>query len=254
MPDLEEYFKNVQLAQLFKRLGAGKPEILAGTVQHFTFKEGTRRDRIVVDYFGECGINQIVDTVSEFLLAEPQLAKDGRILDVGAGSGFFTAKIAKKVRAKLPNVDWYAMDLTPVMLRSLAKKNAHIAPFLGMAENIRSSIREARTFFRIPYKFDAVFSTLMLHHSLHPEKVFESIKTVLKKNGKAAVLDMFEHDFEEFKAEMGDIHLGFKPESIYEMARKQFAKVKVEKVSGIRCECSGRSTEIFIAKMQDGHR
>ena len=254
MPDLEEYFENVQLARLFKRLGVKDPRILAETVQHFSVKEGTRRDRIVVDYFGECGINQIVDTVSEFLLAEPQLVKDGKILDVGAGSGFFTAKIAKKVRAKLPSVDWYAMDLTPAMLRSLAKKKGQIVPFLGIAENIRGSIMEARMFFKIPYKFDAVFSTLMLHHSLQPDRVFESIKTVLKKNGKAAVLDMFEHDFEEFKTEMGDIHLGFKQESIYEMARKHFAEVEVEKVSGIRCECSGRSTEIFIAKMQDSLR
>jgi len=40
----------------------------------------------------------------------------------------------------------------------------------------------------------------------------------LKKNGKAMVVDLCEHGFEEFKTEMGDVHLGFKPENIYRMA------------------------------------
>jgi hypothetical protein len=50
---------------------------------------------------------------------------------------------------------------------------------------------------------------------------------------------------------MGDVHLGFKPENVYEMARKYFSEVKVEKLPGICCECSGRSARIFVAVMQN---
>ena len=30
---------------------------------------------------------------------------------------------------------------------------------------------------------------------------------------------------------MGDVHLGFKPKNVYEMAKKHFSTVKVEKIS-----------------------
>jgi hypothetical protein len=50
---------------------------------------------------------------------------------------------------------------------------------------------------------------------------------------------------------MGDIHLGFKPERIYKMAKRYFPTVKVEKLPGIHCKSSGRSAEILVATMQN---
>ena len=248
---LEKYLRNLQLEQLFRKLGASNPEILAKEIEHFTTKEAEKRDKIVINYFGENGVNQIVSTITKILLVSPKLPAKAKVLDVGAGSGFFTVKIAEKIHAKLPKVSLYAMDLTPAMLLSLAKKKANITPFIGIAENIESSIKEAKKFFNIPFKFDAIFSTLMLHHSTQPEKVFKSLKQALKSKGQAIVVDLCEHGFEEFKTEMGDVHLGFKPENIYKMARKYFSEVKVEKLPGICCECSGRSARIFVATMQN---
>ena len=172
-------------------------------------------------------------------------------MDVGAGSGFFTAKIAEKIRQKVPNVKFCAMDATPAMLLSLAKKKLGITPFLGIAENIEASTKEAKAYAEIPDKYDAAFSTLMLHHSVKPEKVFESIKNILKKDGKAVILDLCQHKFTEFKTEMGDIHLGFDIHDIRKMAKTQFSRVDVWKMPGIGCSCSGRSAEIFIATMQN---
>jgi len=241
----------LQLERLFKKLGASDPKILAETVEHFTTKEAEKRDEIVIGYFGRKGINRIVNTIAQYILKPPNLPPNLQILDVGAGTGFFTIKIAKKLQAKIPRFSLYAMDLTPAMLSSLAKKNANITPFIGNAENIQGSIEQARNYFNIPYKFDAIFSTLMLHHSTQPEKVFKSFKVALEKNGKAVIVDLCEHDFKEFKTEMSDVHLGFKPENVQEMAQRYFSKVKVEKMPGICCECSGRSAEIFVAFMQN---
>jgi SAM-dependent methyltransferase len=219
-------------------------------VKHFTTKEAENRDRIVIDYFGENGINRIDDSITEFLLADPRLAVDANVLDAGAGSGFFTAKVEDRIRSVLPKVNFYAMDLTPAMLCVLAR-NTDITPFIGLAENLRGSMLEARKHFRIPLKFDAVFSTLMLHHSVRPEKVFESISQVLKKNGKAVIIDLCTHKFKEFKEEMGDIHLGFNPQTIKRMASIFFSSVEVRKIPGISCKSSGRSAEIFVTTLQN---
>jgi SAM-dependent methyltransferase len=247
--NVENYLKNLRLEQLFKELKASNPEALARTVQHFTTNEAEDRDKIVINYFGEPAISKMVDDITRSLLEPPEPPPYARILDVGAGSGFFTIKIAEHTRADLPNASFYAMDLTPAMLLSLAKKKADITPFIGTAENVAGSIRQARKSLQIPLKFDAVFSTLMLHHSTQPEKVFESLRTALKKNGKAVLVDLCEHSFEEFRADMGDVHLGFKPERIREIASRYFQSVRVEKMPGIRCKSSGRSAEIFVAAL-----
>ncbi|MGB9854472.1 MAG: methyltransferase domain-containing protein [Candidatus Bathyarchaeales archaeon] len=247
--DFEKYLKNLDLSMLFEKLGALDPEFLAREVEHFSLKEAARRDEILISYFGEESLDKIVDRIVEFLFASPQLPTDAKVLDVGAGSGFFTVKIAEKVRTRLPKVSFYAMDMTSAMLLSLVEKGADVQPFIGLAENLEGSLKEARRYFDIPYKFDAVFSTLMLHHSVKPEKVFKSIRKVLREDGKAIIVDLCEHGFEEFKTEMGDVHLGFKLEEVAKMAGNAFAEVRVEKMRGICCECSGRSAEIFFAYM-----
>jgi SAM-dependent methyltransferase len=248
---LEEYLKKFSAYTFLGKVGVSNSEVFVKEVEYFTIKEARKRDKILIEYFGCKGVNLIVKTVTNLLFAPPQLSTNAKVLDIGAGTGFFTAKIAEKVRDRLPNVSFYAMDITPAMLISLAKKNLNITPFVGIAENIRESIKEARKHFNVPNKFDAVFSTLMLHHSIQPEKVFKNLKEVLKKNGKAIIVDLCEHEFEEFRKEMGDVHLGFKPESIYEMAKMYFSNVKVETLPGICCKCSGRSAEIFVAFMRN---
>jgi ArsR family transcriptional regulator len=249
--DFEKYLAQLKLDKLFEELGASDPETLAKMVKHFTTKEAEKRDKIVLGYFGQHGINRIVKTITQFLLGHPNLPRNAKILDVGAGTGFLTVKIARKIRAELPDATFYALDLTPAMLLMLAKKNVKIKPFVGMAENIQTSIKQARKYFNIPTKFDAVFSTLMLHHSTSPENVFKSLKTILKKNGKAVIADMCEHSFKEFKTEMGDVHLGFELRSIREMAQRYFKRVRVEKIPGICCQSSGRSAEIFVAYLHN---
>lgn len=246
----KEYVQNLQLEQLFRRLKAPNPALLAREVEYFTVNETGERDRRILGYLGENGINQIINTIYGFLFAPPRLPPNAKVLDVGAGTGFFTVKLFNMARQKLPRACFYAMDATPAMLMSLAEKSDTITPFVGIAENIRGSIKEARKHLKVPCKFDAVFSTLMLHHSVEPEKVFQSIKEVLKSRGKAVIVDLCKHDFEEFRTEMGDIHLGFDLESISKMAHKYFSRVKIDKIGGTRCECSKRSAEMFAAFMK----
>lgn len=245
----EEYLKNLDLNKLLHKLGASDSELIAREVSHFTVKEAMCRDEILVSYFGEAGLNRIVDRIVELLFAFPELRADAKVLDVGAGSGFFTVKVAEKVRSVFPKASFYAMDMTPAMLLYLVEKNADVHPFVGLAENVEGSVKEARRYFEVPEKFDAVFSTLMIHHSAEPQKVFQSLRRVIEEDGKAIVVDLCKHSFEEFRKEMGDVHLGFNLEEVVEMARKVFREVRVEKMPGICCKCSGRAAEFFFAYM-----
>ena len=242
--NFEDYLKSVNLQQLFQKLGAANPAVLAKTVEHFTVKEAEKRDKIVLGYFGEAGVHRIVEAVTE-QLKPIALRKGSNILDIGAGSGFFTAKIAERI----PQAKFYAMDATPAMLQTLNKKQLGITTFLGIAENIQASITEAKPYAEIPPKFDAAFSTLMLHHSVQPADVFKSLKNVLKKNGKAVILDMCEHTFTEFQTEMQDIHLGFNLEAVRKTAQQHFTNVTIAKMPGISCSSSGRSAELFTATL-----
>jgi ubiquinone/menaquinone biosynthesis C-methylase UbiE len=203
----------------------------------------------VLSYFGEDGVERIVESIVRCLFSPPKLRENAKILDVGAGSGFFTLAVAEKLRQHLPEASFYAMDVTPAMLRLLVRKTSQVTPFLGVAENIRGSLEYASRYLRVSERFDAIFSTLTLHHCPDIEKVFQSVKEAVDIHGKAVFVDLCKHSFKEFREEMGDVHLGFEPELIKRLAEKHFSKVQVEKMPGICCKSSGRSAELFIALM-----
>jgi len=247
---LARYLETTDLRSLLLELGAQNIELVVEEIKHFTEKEAEKRDKIVLDYFGKNGVEQIVGAIATQLTSPPKLKPNAQILDMGAGSGFFTTKAAHKLKKHLPNASFYAMDATPAMLLALAKKGGEITPFFGIAENIAGSIRNAKKYTEVPAQFDAVFSTLMLHHCPDVYKVFQSLRQVLKRSGKAVIVDLCTHPFTEFRAEMGDLHLGFEPEEVKKTARKVFSRVSVEKLPGICCESSGRCAELFVATMR----
>lgn len=249
MSTFEDYLKNVKLRELLEELKVRRIETYMKVVKHFTEKEVERRDKIVLSYFGETGIERIIDSIVYGLLSPPKLRKKARILDVGAGSGFFTTKVFDRVRRHLPEATFYAMDLTPAMILRLARNTPEITPFLGVAEDVRGSVEQAKRYLNIPEKFDSIFSTLMLHHCLDVANVFESFKKAVEADGKAVVVDLCKHYFEEFREEMGDIHLGFEPKLLEEMAEEYFSTVQVKKIPGICCTNSDRSAELFVVVM-----
>ena len=246
---LKDYLVSVDLPRLLEELDVSDAKRLLQTVEHFTEKEANKRDQIVLSYFGERGVNLITESILNRLLAEPELRSDARILDIGAGSGFFTLRVARRLRPHVPKASFYAMDITPAMLMVLAKKDNYITPFLGLTEHMTQSVKQARKYVQIPEKFDAMLSTLALHHCLNVESAFEGMRDLLDDHGKVVIVDLCTHPFEEFKAEMSDIHLGFEPSWIREIGAKFFPRITVEKMPGICCKSSGRSADLFISLM-----
>jgi len=244
------YLKTVDLPKLLHKLGVQDVDLVAREIHHFTKKEAEKRDKIVLNYFGEDGVKRIVNSIANCLSTRPKLTPDAKVLDMGAGSGFFTVRVAHQAKKLLPNVSFYAMDATPAMLLALEKKEEAVTPFFGIAENIIGSIRIAGNYAVIPKRFDALFSTLMLHHCPDINKVFRSVRQALKTTGKAVIVDLCTHPFTEFRDDMGDVHLGFDPEQIEQAADRAFSKVAVRKLPGICCSSSGRSAELFIATLK----
>ncbi|MGP8124823.1 MAG: class I SAM-dependent methyltransferase [Nitrososphaerales archaeon] len=218
--------------------------------KHFTEDEAEHRDEIVIGYFGKEGISRIVDSVVGEIVSHP-LSHPPAMLDVGAGIGTFTIPIASRVRMQWPSSEFYAMDLTPAMLEVLARRTNRITPFVGLAESIPESIEQARSHVAVPRTFDFVVSTLMLHHCPDVKKVFLSFQKVLEPGGRAIIVDLCEHQFVEFREEMGDYHLGFKLSETEALASETFGDVSVEKLPKMcSCSASGRTADLFICVMR----
>lgn len=66
---------------------------------------------------------------------------------------------------------------------------------------------------------------------------FKMCKTLV--HSKFSVIDLCKHNFEEFKTELGDIHLSFDMESINEMAQRNFSRIEIKKL------------EAYAASVQD---
>ncbi|WP_456396566.1 class I SAM-dependent methyltransferase [Thermococcus sp.] len=219
IPGIEE------IRTFLERLGFDEKALneLIEQIEYFE-TEAPERDDIVRDYLRDECIETIVnDIVEEILKLNSESIK---LLDVAAGSGFFTERVKRKLEEKGIKVQVYGFDITPSMLRRLKEKG--ITPIWGVAEKIRGSIEIANEHYgiNVPKEFDVVLSTLAFHHFLKPEEVLRSMKSVLKEGGRAIIVDVLKHEHEEFKETLKDTHLGFSLEEIRKMGSRVFRHVE----------------------------
>ena len=219
IPGIEE------IRTFLEKLGFGEEDIneLVGQIEYFE-REAPERDDIVRDYLRDECIETIVNDIVEEIL---KLSRESiKLLDVAAGSGFFTERVKRKLEEKGIKVEVYGFDITPSMLKRLKEKG--IIPIWGVAEKIRESIMIVNEHYglNVPKEFDVVLSTLAFHHFLKPEEVLRSMKSVLKEGGKVIIVDVLKHEHEEFKETLKDTHLGFSLEEIKEMGSRVFKKVE----------------------------
>ncbi len=231
IPGIEE------IREFLERLGFDEKAVneLVEQIEYFE-TEAPKRDDIVRDYLRDECIERLVEEIAREVL---RLGRKGvRILDVAAGSGFFTERVKRKLEEKGIKVEVYGFDITPSMLKRLKEKG--ITPVWGVAERIRDSIRIANDHYGldVPEKFDVVVSTLAFHHFLNPEEVLRSIRDVLEDGGKAVIIDVLKHGHDEFKDTLKDTHLGFSIEEMREMGLRVFRNAEVRPL-GLHCEVDG---------------
>lgn len=104
------------------------------------------------------------------------LPLDGRVLDVGCGTGLLLERIGETE----PRIERWGVDLSPDMLAVAAERLA------GRARLVRADAGA------LPFageRFDAVVSSSALHHWPDPRRVIDEMIRVLRPDGQLVLTD-----------------------------------------------------------------
>ena len=107
------------------------------------------------------------------------LKPDAVVADLGAGTGYFSVRLARMV----PKGRVYAVDVEPDMVKYLGERAAREK--LGNMVAVRAAPGDAR----LPAKADLVLLVDVYHHIGERERYFRSLAGSLKPGGRLAVID-----------------------------------------------------------------
>lgn len=107
------------------------------------------------------------------------LPPDAVVADIGAGTGYFSARLA----TMLPKGRVFAADIEPSMVRHLAERAArdglsNLTPVRAQADTPG-----------LPAKVDLVLMVDTYHHIEGREHYFRGLRTLLKPEGRVAIID-----------------------------------------------------------------
>ena len=108
--------------------------------------------------------------------------KGERILEIGAGSGFFSKHISDLIgeKGRLIVADPSLEQLDEV--KKLARSNIDVIQFVQFGSEIVNLEKD---------KVDAIWSFGAMHHVSQKRKSFENMKRILKKDGRIVIADVF---------------------------------------------------------------
>lgn len=113
------------------------------------------------------------------VMAVLALKPDAAVADLGAGTGYFSMRLAHFV----PQGRVYAVDLEPAMVKHLAAR----AKEMGLA-NV-TAVQGAPDDANLPAKVDLVLLVNVYHHIEVREQYFARLRRSLKSGGRVAVID-----------------------------------------------------------------
>jgi ArsR family transcriptional regulator len=125
------------------------------------------------------------------------------VADLGCGTGPAAAALAPCV-ARVIGVDQSSAMLKAAHRRTAALENVELRR--GSLEAIPIADGEC----------DGAVMILALTYVEEPAAVLKETARILKKGGRAVVVDLLPHDRESFRHEMGQLHPGFEPREIEE--------------------------------------
>src|SRR6516225_11625387 len=113
------------------------------------------------------------------LLDALHLERTARVADLGAGTGYFSARIAKRV----PNGKLFAVDIEPDMVRYLRERaqREHLSVLVPVLATAESS--------NLPEPVDLILVVDTYHHIDHRIAYFARLRESLRPNGRLAIVD-----------------------------------------------------------------
>jgi cyclopropane fatty-acyl-phospholipid synthase-like methyltransferase len=107
------------------------------------------------------------------------LARDARVADIGAGTGYFTVRLAKAI----PNGTVFAVDIQPEMVGYLQKRVE-----TEQLSNVTTVLADAVSA-NLPKPVDAMLIVDTYHHIPNRRGYFSGLKKSLTPAGKVAIVD-----------------------------------------------------------------
>lgn len=123
------------------------------------------------------------------------------VADLGCGPGDVLAQVAPWVKKAI------GVDREPAMLEAARRR----LQGLGAVELREGALDDVPL---APGEVDAALLMLVLHHVDAPEAAVASAARGLKPGGRLVIVDMVEHDREEYRRSMGHRHTGFAPNRV----------------------------------------
>lgn len=113
------------------------------------------------------------------VIAALNVADDAAVADLGAGTGYFTVRLAQA----LPRGRVYAVDLEPDMVRHVEQRARQMN--LGNVTAVLAAGDDAR----LPARVDRVLVVNTYHHIEAREAYFRRLAEALKPGGEIAIID-----------------------------------------------------------------
>ena len=172
-------------------------------------------------YDGEKSRTQNVDNIAQTIIDELSLSKEMHIMDFGSGTGLLLSQIAPYVG------EITAIDISPSMIGVLKSK----------METIDSKLKIMQldlTKERLDTKFDAIISSMTIHHIEDVQDIFNKFYSFLNDNGSIAIADLDVEDGSFHSEDTGFFHNGFDRNEFLSFAKNAgFKDLKIQTASVI---------------------
>lgn len=161
-----------------------------------------------------------VDTIADGILKEISFSDTIKIMDFGSGTGLLLANIAPHVK-KIT-----AIDISSSMNKVLRSKQV----------DCELDIREMDlTTQDIDDTFDAIISSMTIHHIDNVKELFKKFYSLLADNGAIAIADLDTEDGSFHSTDTGVFHHGFDREEFMSIAAAVgFKNLKIKTVSTVK--------------------
>ncbi len=163
-----------------------------------------------------------VKNIADAILKNITYTKNMEIMDFGSGTGLLTSHIAPYVKKIV------AVDMSASMNKEF-RKNAQ--NFACKTEIVKKDMSKES----IDRKFDAIISSMTLHHVEDTLALFKRFYNLLDIGGSIALSDLDKEDGNFHKEDTGVFHLGFDRDKFLQTAREAgFKELKIESASVVK--------------------